>query len=107
MQKEPTGLTDVYLLLQQVMLDHLLHLLYDFLLRYAEPQLLFLPEFVKQESLESILNVACRGGEWTCEFARRYPNIHVIGVDSRRSSVRDAQMIAAVRGLENASFFER
>ena len=53
---------------------------------------------------ELILELACGGGEYTVEMARRYPNKNFLGVDIKGNRIWKGARVALSDHLQNAAF---
>lgn len=63
-----------------------------------------LPSTLPLGQFRRILNVACGSGNWALDFARLYPQKHVIGIDVRPLLLQMARADARVAGLKNIRF---
>jgi len=96
-----------YDVIHAVLEDALFKSLYEFLLLHGGQQFLLLPAPHSEERVTSLLDIACGSGAWACHIARRYPDLDIVGINKSLACVKAAQMWAAVRGLENATFLQK
>ena len=64
---------------------------------------LWLPKYFKNEN-PITLELACGGGEYTVELARRYPDRNFIGIDIKGNRIWKGAKVALADGLPNAAF---
>lgn len=55
-------------------------------------------------SSRTVLDLGCGPGEITCELARRFPHVQIVGVDHSSVAITRAQALADRMGLTNATF---
>jgi 2-polyprenyl-3-methyl-5-hydroxy-6-metoxy-1,4-benzoquinol methylase len=60
-------------------------------------------EFINQDSCQ-VLDVGCGPGTVSFNLAKKYPHIHVTGIDSSSSMIKQCTDIVEQEGLKNVSF---
>lgn len=56
------------------------------------------------QRITSVLDIACGPGIWALEFARKHPQISVIGVDTNEAMITYAQRMAQQQTMGNAEY---
>lgn len=70
--------------------------LHHFILQVQEGRLL--PESVPVSSMQNVLDLGCGGGDWLFEMSRRYPALHLYGVDYCEKALQQAQLRREISG---------
>lgn len=65
-----------------------------------------LPSVINLSNAQKVLDVGCGKGEWARRLAKRYPHIHVIGVDTSLHLIQEAVQQATREGLNSLSFYQ-
>jgi ubiquinone/menaquinone biosynthesis C-methylase UbiE len=50
------------------------------------------PEHIPVNTMERVLDVGCGAGEWIFDLAKRYPRLHIYGIDSREEALQQARV---------------
>lgn len=61
------------------------------------------PEHIPVNMMERVLDVGCGAGEWVFDLAKRFPRLHIYGIDSCEEALRQAKVR---RSTSNASQVE-
>lgn len=59
---------------------------------------------VKMQHVSAVLDVGCSEGNWVLDLARKYPKLHVIGIDEDENALGAATRFARFHGISNATF---
>lgn len=62
------------------------------------------PQDIDTAPLQRVLDLACGPGDWVQDIAFERQDIDVVGIDSSRSLITHALVMARVQGLDNALF---
>lgn len=65
-----------------------------------------LPPEIDLRYVQKVLDIGCGKGEWARRLAKRYPHIHVIGVDTSKPLIQEAVQQAQSEGLNSLSFLQ-
>jgi ubiquinone/menaquinone biosynthesis C-methylase UbiE len=58
-----------------------------------------LPEVIPLNALKIVLDLGCSTGDWAFEMARRYPQLHIYGMDHCPKALEQAQARRGIGGL--------
>jgi ubiquinone/menaquinone biosynthesis C-methylase UbiE len=63
-----------------------------------------LPEQGDVSAIHSVLDIACRNGEWAIAAAQAYPHMQIVGIDSDAQAIDSARAQAEALGVKNVNF---
>ncbi|MBO0778140.1 MAG: class I SAM-dependent methyltransferase [Ktedonobacteraceae bacterium] len=62
-----------------------------------------LPEIIPLSAVKNVLDLGCGAGDWIFQLARRYPHMHIYGIDYCEQALQEARVryeISALRQVE-------
>ncbi len=62
------------------------------------------PNTVSMQEVQRVLDVGCSEGGWVLDLARKYPRIHITGIDADEHIVNEATRYARFHGMSNVAF---